>query len=60
MIAKSIKREKVCTDNAGSQKGKGESPNPFLMRFLKPPQVGMGNPGETIFTFVERETTDDR
>ncbi len=60
MTAKSIKRGEVCTDNAGSQKGKGESPNPFLMRFLKPQHVGLGNPGETIFTFVKRETTDDR
>ena len=60
MTAKATKREDGHASNVGSQDGKSRSTNPFLMRFLKPLQIGQGDPGKTIYTYVKRETTDDR
>ena len=33
---------------------------PFLMRFLRPLHLEQPRKGGTLYTFVERETTDDR
>jgi hypothetical protein len=33
---------------------------PFLMRFLSLPHLEQPGKGGTLYTFVERETTDDR
>ena len=33
---------------------------PFLIRFRNPQKIECVAPGETIYTFVNRETTDDR
>jgi len=62
MIAKSTKGKHGHAGNAISQdtQSKPISYTPFLMRFLSPPQTRQRDPGKTIYTYVKRETTDDR
>ena len=62
MTAKSTKRGHGYADNASSQdiRSKPISYTPFLMRFLSPQQTGQRDAGKTIYTYVKRETTDDR
>ncbi len=60
MTAKSTKRGHGHADNASSQNAQASPANPFLIRFLNTPQIGKRDSGKTIYTRVERETTDDR
>jgi len=57
MIVKSTKRR---IGNTGSKSAQLSPTSPFLTRFLRPPQIGQFDPGKTIYTYVNRETTDDR
>jgi len=62
MIAKSTKEKYGYAGNASSQdiQSKPISCIPFLMRFLSPQYTGQRDAGKTIYTYVKRETTDDR
>ncbi len=60
MIAKSTKKRRNHIDNASSQNTQVKPASPFLMRFLNTPQTGQYDSGNTIYTCVRRETTDDR
>ncbi len=60
MTAKSTKRGHGHAGHASSQNAQARPASPFLVRFLRPPQPGQRDSGKTIYTYVERETTDDR
>lgn len=60
MTAKSTKKGHGHADNASSQNTQASPANPFLIRFLSMPQTGQRDSGKTIYTYVKRETTDDR
>jgi len=61
MTDKSTKRGHGHAGNSSSsQNAQARPANPFLIRFLITPQTGQRDSGKTIYTYVERETTDDR
>ena len=61
MINKPDKVPPACPSDTGAQNPLGPIRHvPFLLRFISPHQIKQVDPGETIYTRVQRETTDDR
>jgi len=60
MTAKSTERGHGHTSNVSSQNAQARTGSPFLIRFLSTLQTGQRDSGKTIYTYVKRETTDDR